>query len=206
MSLDQSFLDRIAAAAEKAGLADVRYAWAPSPIGRLLVASTNEGVCRIAFAEEREDDVLAELARRLSPRIVRSAELERGAAAAIGAYVAGELDHLDMPADLSLVTTPFGRSVLDKLMEVKRGKVTTYGALAARIGNPRAVRATGTALGRNPVPILVPCHRVLPSGGSVGNYGGGPDRKRYLLELEGVPLPSTRRRTTEALDSSKDVG
>ena len=206
MSVDQLFLDRIAAAAEGAGLADIRYASAASPIGRLLVASTKDGVCRIAFAEESEDEVLGELARRLSPRIVRSSELEKGTAAAIGAYVAGELDHLDMPADLSLVRTSFGRSVLDKLMEVKRGNVTTYGALAARIGNPRAVRATGTALGRNFVPILVPCHRVLPSGGTVGNYGGGADRKRYLLELEGVPLPSTRRRITRALDSSKDAG
>lgn len=206
MSADQPFLDRVAAAAETAGLADVRYAWVPSPIGRLLVASTNEGVCRIAFAEESEDEVLAELARRLSPRIVRSPELEKGTAAAIGAYVAGELNHLDIPADLSLVTTAFGRSVLDKLMEVKRGKVVTYGALAASIGNPRAVRATGTALGRNPVPILVPCHRVLPSGGSVGNYGGGAYRKEYLLELEGARFRPTRSRSIRPLDSSKDAG
>ena len=99
----------------------------------------------------------------------------------------GERDQLDLPVDLRLMAAPFRRRVLETLhRDVGRGETVTYGALAARAGNPRAARAVGTACARNPVPLVVPCHRVLPGSGGIGNYGGGPERKRALLTLEGV--------------------
>jgi methylated-DNA-[protein]-cysteine S-methyltransferase len=107
----------------------------------------------------------------------------------LSAYLEGDDDRLGLPVDFSLVGGPFRRAVLETLhRDVHRGEVVTYGALARRAGNPRAVRATGTACATNPIPIVVPCHRVLPASGRLGNYGGGPERKRMLLTLEGAPV------------------
>jgi methylated-DNA-[protein]-cysteine S-methyltransferase len=176
--LTESFLDRLASAAVQEGLADAVYTTVSTPLGRLLVAQGERGVLRIAFEEEPEDLTLAGVAAGVGPRIVRSDRELAATRDAISAYLEGDDDTLDLPVDLSLARGPFRRAVLE---------AATYGALAAEAGNPRAVRATGTACATNPVPIVVPCHRVLPASHKLGNYGGGPDRKRALLTLEGAP-------------------
>jgi methylated-DNA-[protein]-cysteine S-methyltransferase len=185
--LSESFLDRLASAAVQEGLADAVYTTLSTPLGRLLVAQGERGVLRIAFEDEPEDVTLAGLAAGAGPRVVRSDRELAATRDAISAYLEGDDDRLDLPVDLSLAQGRFRRSVLEALhREVPRGEVITYGALAAEAGNPRAVRATGSACATNPVPIVVPCHRVLPASHKLGNYGGGPERKRALLTLEGA--------------------
>ncbi len=186
--LPEALLESVAAAAVREGLADAVFTRLRSPIGRLLVVQGERGVVRVAFQEEPEDRVLAEVAARFGPRIVGSDRELTPTRDALDAYFAGEGDPHDLPVDLSLVAAPFRHAVLETLHdEVARGKVVTYGDLARRAGNPRAYRAAATACARNPVPILVPCHRVLPGGGGLGGYGGGPERKLALLTLEGAP-------------------
>jgi methylated-DNA-[protein]-cysteine S-methyltransferase len=190
--LSEKFLDSLATAAVREGLADAVFTRLSTPIGRLLVVQGAEGIVRIGFEEEPEDLLLADVASGLGPRIVAS-DRETGVARdALSAYLEGDSDSLVLPVDLRLARAPFRREVLETLhREVARGATISYGALAARSGHPRAARAVGTACARNPVPLVVPCHRVLPSGGGVGQYGGGVARKVALLELEGV-LPSAR--------------
>ena len=184
--LPDSLLESVAAAAVREGLADALFTRLRTPIGRLLLVQGERGVGRVGFEEEREDRVLAEVAAALGPRIVGSDRELAGVRDALDAYFAGEGDPHDLPVDLSLVAAPFRRAVLETLHdEIARGQVVTYGGLASRAGNPRAYRAAATACARNPIPILVPCHRVVPGSGGLGNYGGGPERKRALLELEG---------------------
>jgi methylated-DNA-[protein]-cysteine S-methyltransferase len=184
--LSEQFLDRLASAAVQEGLADAVYTTLSTPLGPLLVVQGERGVLRIAF-EGEEDTALAGVAGGVGPRIVRSDRELAGTRDALSAYLEGDDDTLALPVDLTLARGPFRRAVLETLhREVHRGEVITYGALAAEAGNPRAVRATGTACATNPVPIVVPCHRVLPSTGRLGNYGGGPERKRALLTLEGA--------------------
>jgi methylated-DNA-[protein]-cysteine S-methyltransferase len=186
-ALSEQFLDRLASAAVQEDLADAVYTTLPTPIGPLVVVQGRQGVVRIAFEGEPLDLTLARVAAGVGPRIVHSDRELAGTRDALSAYLEGDDDRLELPVDLSLVGGPFRRSVLETLhREVHRGEVVTYGALARQAGNPRAVRAVGTACATNPVPIVVPCHRVLPSGGGIGNYGGGPARKRALLELEGA--------------------
>jgi methylated-DNA-[protein]-cysteine S-methyltransferase len=185
--LSESLLESVAAAAVREGLADAIFTRLPTPIGRLLVVQGPEGVVRVGFEEEPEDRVLAEVAARLGPRILASDRELSDTRDALDAYFAGEADPLALPVDLTLVAAPFRHAVLETLHDsVGRGEVLTYGALASRAGNPRAYRAAATACARNPIPIVVPCHRVLPSTGGIGGYGGGPERKRALLELEGA--------------------
>jgi len=187
MSLEPRFLEDLAAAAVSEGLADVVYGTVRTPLGRMLVARSDKGLCRVAFAEESSDDVLMELAAGLGPRVVASERATKDVCDALVSYLEGERVELDFPVDLSLVASAFRRQVLlEGLGRIPRGRVITYGDIAASIGHPRAARAAGTALARNPVPIVVPCHRVVPAGGSIGNYGGSPWRKRFLLELEGA--------------------
>ena len=184
--LPDTLLEAVAAAAVREGLADAIFTRLRTPIGRLLVVQGERGIVRVAFEEEPEDHVLADVAGRLGPRIVASDRELAAVRDVLDAYFAGEGDPHDLPVDLSFVAAPFRRSVLETLhREIGAGEVVTYGALAARSGRPRAYRAVGSAVARNPVPIFVPCHRVLPGGGGIGNYGGGPERKRALLELEG---------------------
>jgi methylated-DNA-[protein]-cysteine S-methyltransferase len=184
--LPAALLESIASAAVREGLADAVFTRLSTPIGRLLVVQGPRGVVRVGFEEEPEDVVLAEVAGRLGPRLVASDAELAGTRDALSAYLEGDDERLDMPVDLVLVGAPFRREVLETLhREVGRGEVVTYGALAARSGRPRAYRAAATACARNPVPLVVPCHRVLPSGGGIGNYGGGAERKRMLLGLEG---------------------
>ncbi|MGH2753789.1 MAG: methylated-DNA--[protein]-cysteine S-methyltransferase [Actinomycetota bacterium] len=186
MKLDPSFLERFTAAAVDEGVADVVFDRVVTPIGELLVALSKNGLCKVAFPEESHDEVLAKLARGVGPRVLVSHRETEAARGSLAAYFEGEDVTFDLPIDFSLVRSDFGRRVLDALAEVPRGETTTYGKLAVAIGNPRASRATGTALGRNPIPIVVPCHRVLQGSGSIGGYGGQPWRKEFLLKLEGA--------------------
>jgi methylated-DNA-[protein]-cysteine S-methyltransferase len=184
--LPDTLLETVAAAAVREGLADAVYTRMRTPIGRLLVVMGAHGVVRVGFEEEPDDLVLAEVASRFGPRIVGSDRELAGTREALEAYFEGE-SSVSVPVDLSLVGAPFRRAVLETLHDsVSRGEVVTYGALARRAGNERAHRAAATACARNPVPIVVPCHRVVPAGGGIGRYGGGVARKRALLELEGV--------------------
>jgi methylated-DNA-[protein]-cysteine S-methyltransferase len=190
--LSEKFLDSLASAAVHEGLADAVFTRLSSPLGRLLVVQGAEGIVRIGFEEEPEDRLLADVASGLGPRIVASDRELAGARDALSAYLEGDTDSLALPVDLRLARAPFRREVLETLhREVGRGATISYGALAMRSGHPRAARAVGTACARNPVPLVVPCHRVLPSSGGVGQYGGGVARKLALLELEGA-LPSPR--------------
>jgi methylated-DNA-[protein]-cysteine S-methyltransferase len=190
--LTEKFLDSLASAAVREGLADAVFTRLKTPIGRLLVVQGAEGVVRIGFEEEAEDLLLADVASGLGPRIVASDRELATERDALSAYLEGDSETLELPVDLRLARAPFRREVLETLhREVARGSTISYGALAARSGHPRAARAVGTACARNPVPLVVPCHRVLPSTGGVGQYGGGVARKLALLELEGV-LPATR--------------
>ncbi|HET9737260.1 MAG TPA: methylated-DNA--[protein]-cysteine S-methyltransferase [Solirubrobacteraceae bacterium] len=186
--LPDALLESVAAAAVREGLADALFTRLKTPIGRLLVVQGERGVVRVSFEEEPEDGVLAEVAARFGPRVIGSDRELTSTRDAFDAYFAGEGDPHGLPVDLSLVAAPFRRVVLETLHdEVARGEVVTYGALAQAAGNPRAYRAAATACARNPIPILVPCHRVLPGGGGLGGYGGGPERKLALLTLEGAP-------------------
>jgi methylated-DNA-[protein]-cysteine S-methyltransferase len=190
--LPDNLLEAVASAAVREGLADAVFTRLPTPIGRLLVVQGDRGIVRVGFEEEPEDHVLAEVAGRLGPRIIGSDRELATTRDTLDAYFAGEGDPHDLPVDLSLVAAPFRHLVLETLHDsVPRGQIVTYGALAERAGNPRAFRAAATACARNPIPIVVPCHRVLPGSGGIGNYGGGVARKRALLELEGS-LPTAR--------------
>jgi methylated-DNA-[protein]-cysteine S-methyltransferase len=185
--LPDHLLESVAATAVREGLADAVFTRLRTPIGRLLVVQGERGVVRVGFEDDPEDRVLAEVAAAVGPRIVGSDRELAEARDAISAYLEGDATELPMPVDLRLMAAPFRRRVLETLHdEIGRGEVVTYGSLARLAGNPRAFRAAATACARNPVPILVPCHRVLPSTGGIGNYGGGPERKRALLELEGA--------------------
>jgi methylated-DNA-[protein]-cysteine S-methyltransferase len=180
---------RFAERAAAEGLADVAYAPVESPFGELLLAATGLGLLRVAFPEEDVDSVLERISRRLSPRIVEApARLER-ARRELEEYFNGRRRAFELPVDWSLVGGPFGREVLRVTSEIPYGGVLSYREVATDAGSPRASRAAGNALGSNPIPIVVPCHRVLHSGGGLGGYGGGLDRKRWLLELEGALTP-----------------
>jgi methylated-DNA-[protein]-cysteine S-methyltransferase len=167
------------------GLAEISYAPVDSPFGSLLAASTPRGLVRLAFPEESVDAVLEGLARRLSPRIVEATAPLDPVRRELDGYFSGARREFALALDWSLIG-PFGRRVLTVTAEIPYGGVLSYAEVAAEAGSPRGSRAAGNALGSNPIPIVIPCHRVLRSGGSLGGYGGGLDRKRFLLELEGA--------------------
>lgn len=175
---------RLADRADAERLLDVGVGHLDSPIGSLFVAATNAGVVRIGLATEPEDELLAELAEEISPRVLSAPRRVDRARRELDEYFAGARRDFDVPLDWSLARA-FRREVLEELVKVPYGETTTYAELAADAGRPRAVRAAGTALATNPIPIIVPCHRVLRSDGSVGGYRGGADVKRKLLALEG---------------------
>ncbi len=172
------------------GLADVSYATVESPFGELLLAATKRGVVKLAFPEEDVDAVLARIAAKVSPRIVEAAAPLEEVRRELDEYFAGRRREFELPLDWTLVS-PFGRRVLRYTANIPYGAVGSYQHAAAAAGSPRGSRAAGNALGANPIPIVVPCHRVLRSGGALGGYGGGLDRKRWLLALEGA-LPAER--------------
>jgi methylated-DNA-[protein]-cysteine S-methyltransferase len=171
--------------AAEAGLLDVAYGTMDSPVGELLVAVTDRGLVRVAFSSEMTDDVLVELAARVSPRVLRIPARTDAVRHELDEYFAGQRRHFDVPLDWSLVRG-FAQGVLRAAARVPFGETTTYRQVAEAAGSPRGSRAAGNALGSNPIPIVVPCHRVLHSGGGLGGYAGGLDRKRALLTLEGV--------------------
>jgi methylated-DNA-[protein]-cysteine S-methyltransferase len=174
----------LAQRAIREGLVDVAYGVLDSPLGRLIVAVTPRGLVRIAYEGEAEDVVLEQLAAGVSPRVLRAPERTDLARRELEAYFAGKRQAFDLPIDWSLVRG-FTRGVLEATAAVPFGHVATYGEMAASAGSPRAARAAGNALHVNPVPIVVPCHRIVPASGGIGKYGGGEDRKKFLLELEG---------------------
>ncbi len=171
------------AAAAGSGALDVAYRTIDSPLGLLLVAATERGVVRVAFASEDHDAVLEGLARRLSPRILRAPARLDAAAGELDEYFAGRRTAFDLPLDLSL-SKGFRREVLEHLRAIGYGRTETYAEVAVAAGSPRAVRAVGSACATNPLPVIVPCHRVLRSDGSLGGYLGGLEAKRALLDLE----------------------
>jgi methylated-DNA-[protein]-cysteine S-methyltransferase len=180
--LDRRFRD--AAAVE--GLLDVAYDLTDSPVGPLLVAATERGLCRISFDPEPEREAEA-LARAFGTRVLHSPRALTRTRQELDEYFEGRRRSFDLSVDLGPVPA-FQRSVLEELGRVPYGHVETYGGLAARLGRPRAARAVGGALNRNPVPIVVPCHRVVGATGSLVGYGGGLERKEHLLALEGALL------------------
>lgn len=190
--LPAALLESLGSAAVAEGLADAVFTRLHTPIGRLLLVQGPRGLCRVGFEEEPEDAALAAVAARFGPRIVASDAELATLRDALSAYLeGGGADLRSLPVDLALVPTHFRRTVLETLRrEVGPGHTMRYGALAARVGRPGAARAVGTTMARNPVPIVIPCHRVLPGSGGVGSYGGGPGRKRALLELEGALPPA----------------
>jgi methylated-DNA-[protein]-cysteine S-methyltransferase len=175
---------RLAGAAEQAGVLDVAYRTLDSPVGPLLVAATERGLVRVAFAGEEWDAVLQVLAARISPRVLDAPARLDGVARQLDDYFAGRRHGFDVPLDWQL-SAGFRRTVLTHLAtDVGYGVTTSYAALAALAGSPGAVRAVGTACATNPIPIVVPCHRVVRTDGTPGNYRGGPAAKIALLTLE----------------------
>jgi len=175
--------DRLAERADAAGLLDVAYRTIDTPVGTLLLAATPDGLVRVAYASEDHDAVLAALAARISPRILAAPSRLDATARELDEYFAGTRRAFDLPLDLRL-TTGFRRAVLRQLPGIGYGRTASYAAIAAAAGSPRAVRAVGTACATNPLPIIVPCHRVIRSDGSPGRYLGGPAAKQLLLDLE----------------------
>jgi methylated-DNA-[protein]-cysteine S-methyltransferase len=181
----------VLARAERDGLIDVAYAPVDSPFGKLLVARTDRGVVRLALpkhrgAQQSEDQVLEDLATYVSPRVLESPSRLDKERRELDEYFEGKRDHFDVPVDWALTPSGFRNRALHAVARIPFGRTRTYGEIAKAAGNARAFRAAGTACGRNPIPLIVPCHRVVQSGGGVGNYGGGPEMKRALLDLEGA--------------------
>jgi methylated-DNA-[protein]-cysteine S-methyltransferase len=182
---------RVSERAAANGLADISYASIDSPFGTLHAATTKRGLVRVAFPEESIESVLERLARGLSPRIVEAPASLEPVKRELEEYFAGRRRTFEIPLDWSLIG-PFGRRVLHATAEIPYGGYLSYAEVASEAGSPRGSRAAGNALGANPIPIVIPCHRVLRTGGAIGGYGGGLDRKRYLLELEGALTPQGR--------------
>ena len=172
------------ARADAEGLVDVAYATTDSPIGPLLVAATPVGLVRVAFQREDEDEVLEQLADRVSPRVLEAPGRLDEVRRELDQYFAGQRDHFELPLDWRL-SAGFRKTVLETLYaDVDYGRTVSYLELATMVGNPKASRAVGTAMATNPIPIVVPCHRVLRTGGQLGGYGGGLPAKVQLLQLE----------------------
>ena len=172
------------AAAE--GLLDVAYARVDSPLGPLIVAATPRGLVRVAYAGSwPEEEILGKLAASVSPRVLEAPARLDEPRRELDQYFAGRRTSFELPIDWSYLRG-FTRQVLRETARIGFGELRTYAAVASGAGSPRAVRAAGNALGANPMPIVVPCHRVVRTGGAMGGYTGGVERKEFLLRLEGV--------------------
>jgi len=177
---------RLAERAAHEQLLDVAYTTFDTPVGPVLVAATRRGLVKVSFGDFYDpDEVLAELSGRISPRVIEAPFYFDAVRTELEEYFHGRRTRFDLPVDWSL-TGGFGRRVLERTAQIPYGEVSTYKEMAAAAGSPRGARAAGNALGANPIPIVVPCHRVLHSGGGLGGYGGGLDRKEFLLKLEGA--------------------
>jgi len=174
---------RLVQEAERDELLDVSYRTIDSPIGRLLLAATTHGLVRVAFDVEGLDAVLVQLATTISPRILRGPRRLDSAATQLDEYFAGRRRRFELPLDLQL-SHGFRRTVLGHLRDIDYGSTASYGAIAIASGSPSAARAVGSACATNPLPVVVPCHRVVRSDGSIGHYLGGTETKRALLAME----------------------
>jgi methylated-DNA-[protein]-cysteine S-methyltransferase len=174
---------RLALDADAADVLDVAYRTVETPVGTLLLAATTAGLVRVAYDIEGHDAVLAALADRISPRVLRAPARLDSAARQIDEYFAKRRTAFEVPVDLRLAEG-FRRNVIEHLRDIGYGRRESYAAVAAAIGHPRAVRAVGTACAHNPLPVVIPCHRVVRSDGSTGQYVGGPLAKSTLLDLE----------------------
>lgn len=176
---------RVAERAAREGTLDVTYCDVDSPVGRLLAIATPAGLVQLGYPNQERDEVLAKISRRISPRMLESEARLDPVRRELDEYFAGRRRNFDLALDWQL-SSGFRQVVLRETAAIPFGETRTYMEMAASAGSPRASRAAGSALGSNPIPIVVPCHRVLRSGGGLGGYGGGLDVKRELLELEGV--------------------
>ncbi|WP_428340567.1 methylated-DNA--[protein]-cysteine S-methyltransferase [Mycobacterium sp.] len=177
---------RLTAAAEHDNSLDIAYRTVDSPVGALLIAATPAGLVRVAFSNEGHDGVLQNLSDRISSRILHAPARLDPVAQQLDEYFAGRRHDFDVPLDWQL-SKGFRRVVLEHLaVDIHYGSTASYGTLARLAGSPRAVRAVGTTCATNPIPVVVPCHRVVRSDGTMGGYRGGPAAKRALLDLEGV--------------------
>ena len=174
---------RLEEGAARAGLLDVAFTTVSTPVGVLLLAATEEGLVRVAYAREDHEAVLQDLARRISPRVLRAPTRLAPAVRQLEEYFAGTRTRFDLPLDRSL-SHGFRRLVQEHLPDIGYGRTESYGAVARSVGRPQAVRAVGTACATNPLPVVVPCHRVLRGDGGLGGYVGGLEAKTALLELE----------------------
>ncbi|WP_418001719.1 methylated-DNA--[protein]-cysteine S-methyltransferase [Mycobacterium sp. PDNC021] len=175
--------NRLAAAAGRDGVLDVAYRTVDSPVGQLLLAATDQGLIRVAYAREDHDAVLQQLADKVSPRILLAPARLDAVARELDEYFGRARRTFDVPLDWRLAAG-FRAAVLHHLPEIGYGQTASYAAVAALAGSPKAVRAVGTACAKNPLPVVVPCHRVVRSDGAMGGYLGGPEAKRLLLNLE----------------------
>lgn len=181
-------IDNFKTRAAEEGLLDVAYVHADSPFGPLLLAQTKKGLVRVGLPNQDQDELLVDLAERVSPRVLEApAELDV-VRRELDLYFEGKLERFDLPLDWSL-SDGFRLRVQRAINRIPYGQTRSYTEVAAKAGNERAVRAAGTACGSNPLPLVVPCHRVLRTGGALGGYGGGLPMKRALLEMEGVLEP-----------------
>lgn len=178
-------LQRLAARASKEGLLDVAYTSTDSPFGPLLLATTNRGLVRVGLPNQDADGLLVELANRVSPRVLEAPSRLDPVRRELDLYFEGKLEHFELTLDWRL-SKDFRRKVLRAIARIPYGQTRSYTQMATSAGNERAVRAAGTACGSNPIPIVVPCHRVLRTSGALGGYGGGLPMKEGLLRLEGV--------------------
>lgn len=174
---------RLAAAAQHEGVLDIAYRFVDSPVGALLIAATELGLVRVAYGSEGHDTVLQSLADRISPRILLAPGRLDTVARQLDEYFAGKRQEFSVPLDWRL-SAGFRNTVLRHLPEIGYGHTASYAAVARLAGNPNAVRAVGSACATNPLPVVVPCHRVVRSDGAMGGYLGGPEAKRLLLTLE----------------------
>lgn len=174
---------RLAAAAQHDGLLDIAYRTLDTPVGSLLLAASERGLIRVAFAREDHDAVLQQLADKISPRVLHAPGRLDPAARELDEYFTHARRTFDLPLDWRLVAG-FRAAVLHHLPEIGYGQTASYATVAALAGSPKAVRAVGTACAKNPLPVVVPCHRVVRSDGAMGGYLGGPEAKRMLLDLE----------------------
>ena len=177
---------RVIELADREGLAEVAYASFDSPIGTGHVAATERGIVAVGLPNRAEDDFLAELATEISPRVLELPSRLDEARRELDQYFDRDRERFELELDWRLVPRGFYGRVLRATAKLPFGATATYGEMAGRAGNARAFRAAGTALGSNPIPIVVPCHRVVRAGGELGEYGGGPRMKEFLLRLEGA--------------------